>query len=213
VRPPIGWREALALVGVQGAWILLIQLERLVIPSLLPLADLATFAVLAAVVGSPFRMLEMGVGHTLMPRLRAAGSALERRRILAREGLIVGGVVAAAGALVWLLTPPVVRLFVGDKYVLGPGLVAAALAAGVVKVGAAFCKSVVAALGSTREIACLPWLSWTSVGVGLASAVLLARFGLIGAVCGVGLGWLGHGLAAAALARRPLRTGPSRSPW
>ena len=60
----IRWNEAFALAGVSAAGMLLIQLERLVIPYVLPLADLALFGVLGAIAGSLFRLLQMAVGFS-----------------------------------------------------------------------------------------------------------------------------------------------------
>ena len=66
--------ESLSYSGVQATGLILIQLDRLIIPHSLPLHDLATFGVLAAIAGSLFRVLQMGVGYSLVPRLRAAAS-------------------------------------------------------------------------------------------------------------------------------------------
>src|SRR5690606_4428806 len=51
LSPPFRWGESLAYVGVSAAVIVLGQLERMVIPGVLDMATLATFAVLAATVG------------------------------------------------------------------------------------------------------------------------------------------------------------------
>ena len=67
--------------------------------------DLATFGVLAAIAGSLFRVLSMGVGYTLVPRLRAAGSVLERRRLVAHEATF--GECDRAGRLAGYLGPEV----------------------------------------------------------------------------------------------------------
>lgn len=67
VRERYPWKASLALVGMNGATLLLTQLERVTIPRFLALTDLATFGVLAAIVGAPFRMLQLGVGYTLVP--------------------------------------------------------------------------------------------------------------------------------------------------
>jgi O-antigen/teichoic acid export membrane protein len=56
--------EGLSLLGITAAALLLMQLERLLAPRLLTLEDLATFAVATTLVGSPFRMLQMGAGYT-----------------------------------------------------------------------------------------------------------------------------------------------------
>ncbi len=70
------WTEAFSFAGLNAAGLVLIQLERLVIPHVLPLSDLATYGVLAAIAGSLFRVLQMGVGYTLLPRLRVASNVL-----------------------------------------------------------------------------------------------------------------------------------------
>ena len=64
--------RSLALAGLAASGLLLVQLERLVLPHLLPLSDLALYGVLGAIAGSLFRVLQMGVGFSLLPRLRAA---------------------------------------------------------------------------------------------------------------------------------------------
>jgi len=92
----IAWGEALAFAGVNASGLLLIQLDRLIIPHVRPLEDLATFGVLAAIVGSLYRVLQQGVGYSLLPRLRAASGVAEQRRLLAHEApsLIVAAIVA-----------------------------------------------------------------------------------------------------------------------
>ena len=81
-----------------AAGMLFIQLERLVIPHVLTVADLALFGVLGAIAGSVFRVLQMGVGFSLLPRLRSATTVLERRELIARE-LRFAIVIAAVGAV------------------------------------------------------------------------------------------------------------------
>ena len=84
------------LAGVSAAGMLFIQLERLVIPHVLTVADLALFGVLGAIAGSLFRLLQMAVGFSLLPRLRGAATVLERRQLIARE-LRFAIVIAASG--------------------------------------------------------------------------------------------------------------------
>ncbi len=57
------WRESLSLVGLLTATLLLNALDRLVIPSFLSLQELATFGVLATIVGWPFQVLHQGVSY------------------------------------------------------------------------------------------------------------------------------------------------------
>ena len=104
-RSGFSWPEALSFAGVNAAGLLLIQLERLVIPHVLPLQDLATYGVLAAIVGSLFRVFQMGVGYSLTPRLRAAATVQARRQLLAHEAKLAGGIVLLGSAFLWVVTP------------------------------------------------------------------------------------------------------------
>jgi len=205
------WRESLSAAGVHASTLVLIQMERLVIPKTLDVADLATFAVVAALVGSPFRMLQLGVGYTLLARLRNAASAAERRRLLGAEALAVLGLSGAACAVLWLATPLVVELLLADKYVLPPSLVLAMLLGGLAKVLGAFSTAVLNATGSPRDLARLNLCTWAGVLLGGAGAVAGARFGLPGVVYGVGVGWLANALAATLLAAPHLRA-PAQPP-
>jgi len=198
------WPERLTIVGGQAARLLMVQLERLIIPMVLAIEDLATFAVLAAIAGSPFRTLQQGVGHTLLPRLRAANSFRERKRLLLIEGATVTCVMALTCAVVWLVTPLLVDWLLEGRYTLAPALVLAALVSGLAKVAAAFGSTVVLAIGSARHLHVLTLLSWGGVALGLAGAVIGTRWGLTGLVYGVGVGWLAQGLACSVLTYRAL---------
>ena len=98
------------------------QMERLLTPRLLTLEDLATFAVAATLIGSPFRMLQMGAGYTLLPRLSTAATAEERRQLVRREAAAIM-IIGAAGALVILFAAPwVARWLLAGKYQLSTAL-------------------------------------------------------------------------------------------
>lgn len=205
---PFVWTEALACVGVSGVAILLGQLERLLIPQLLTLEVLATYGVLAAIVGSAFRMLWMGVGYSLLPRLRAAADVAERRRLLRAELYIVGSVVALACAVIWMVTPWLIDWALAGKYVLPATLILAALVNGVLKVGSAFARATATALGNNRQLNYLNGLGWIAVAAALVGAVVGARWGLPGVLYGVAVGWLCQGLFAAWIAAPHLRLPP-----
>src|SRR6185436_4745548 len=132
------WSEALSLAGMDASGLLLVQLDRLLIARLLSLGELATYGVLAAIVGSLFRVLQMGVGYTLIPRLRVAASVSERRSLIRREIRLVTALVAGGALAIWLVTPLVERWLLGGKYHLTVPLMLAALASGVAKVLNAF---------------------------------------------------------------------------
>jgi O-antigen/teichoic acid export membrane protein len=199
------WLEAFSIAGLNAAGLVLVQLDRLVIPHVLPVEDLALYGVLAAIVGSLFRVLQMGVGYSLLPRLRAAPDVIARRRLVLREARLVLAIVAAGSAAIWVLTPLVERLFLAGKYHLPPALILAGLITGVFKVLNAFTKSTVGALASTRELSVVNALGWISVVIAVLAAGVGARWGLVGVVYGVGVGWLVRALSALYLTARHLR--------
>lgn len=199
------WSEALAIAGLAAAGLLLIQLERLLLPHLLSLEDLATYGVLAAIAGSLFRVLQMGVGYSLLPRLRAAPGVLERRRLLFKEARLVVAVAALGSVVIWVATPRIEEWFLGGKYHLSAALVLAAVVTGVAKVLNGFAQSAVSALAEPRELSIVSVLGWVSVGVAAAGAVAGARWGLPGVIYGVGLWWVMRASVGLFLAARHLR--------
>ncbi len=201
-RAPFPWREGLASVGIQGASLVMVQGERLITPTVLSIEELATFAALSALVASPFRVLQEGVPHALLPRLRAAATPEQRRRLLARECIFVAAGCAAICAGVWFLTPCVERLLLAEKYVISEALIAVTLAAGVAKVVGSIAATIVNALGRASELRRLSGWSWISALVSLVAGFSFGSEGLVGVVCGVGAGWCLRALAAAMLARR-----------
>jgi O-antigen/teichoic acid export membrane protein len=184
------WTEALSFAGLNAAGLLLIQLERLVIPHVLPLTELATYGVLAAIAGSLFRVLQMGVGYTLVPRLRAAGSVVERRHLITHEAKLVTALVAAGSAVIWFVTPLIERWLLQGKYHLGAALLLAALITGIAKIMDAFTKSTVTALATPAELSLVNLFGWGSAALAIPAAVFGSRWGLAGVIYGVGFGWL-----------------------
>lgn len=199
------WGESLSFVGLQASAALLSQLERLVAGRALGLAELATYSVLAAIGTSPFRMLRMGIGYTLLPRLRAAASARDRRRLVRRELITVASVVAVGSVAVWFLTPVLLDVIVPGKYVIPGVLLFAAIVTGVLKAGEAFPRGVVNALASPRELAWLNGVGWVAIASGVAAAAWAARWGLTGIVYGAGVGWIIRMSVSSVIAVRHLR--------
>lgn len=199
------WREALSYTIVSGASPVLVQSERLFIPKLLSLEDLATFGVLAAVVLSPYKTLQVGASFTAFPRLRAAETVRERRRLLAKEALILTVFVAGGGLVLAWLTPVVVELFLEGKYELGGGLIWAGLAVGALRTYSGLARAAAMALCTTRELGVVGGLVWVAVGVALAGAVVGASWGLTGLVLGIAAGWVTLIAAYAVPAARHLR--------
>jgi O-antigen/teichoic acid export membrane protein len=199
------WGEALSFAGLNAAGLLLIQLERLIIPHVLSVNELATYGVLAAIAGSLFRVLQMGVGYSLVPRLRAADSVLERRHMIAHEARLVGAVVAGGAALIWFLTPMIERWLLDGKYHLGGSLLLAALLSGMLKIMNAFTKSTAVALTTPAELSLVNLFGWASALLAIPAAAVGARWGLAGVIYGVGLGWLSSALTALYFTLRHLR--------
>jgi O-antigen/teichoic acid export membrane protein len=199
------WGEALAFAGLNASGLVLIQMERLVIPHLLPLRQLALFGVLGAIAGSLFRVLQMGVGFSLLPRLRAAHTVLERRRLIAQEARLVGIIVVLGSITIWFITPVVERLFLAGKYHLASSLVLAAIVSGIAKIANAFTKATASALADPRELSLVNMVGWMSVALALGAAFVGARWGLAGVIYGVALGWIVRAVVAYAVILRHLR--------
>jgi hypothetical protein len=197
--------EALSIFGLNAAGLLLVQLDRLIIPQVLSLHDLATFGVLAAIAGSLFRVLSMAVGYSLVPRLRAAATIMERRHLIAQEARLVTAIIVAGSVTIWFLTPWVERTFLAGKYHLGGSLLAAALFSGIAKILNSFTKASVTALATASEVSIVNLLGWVSVGLAVIAAVFGARWGLAGVIYGVGLGWLMRALASFYVTLRHLK--------
>jgi hypothetical protein len=199
------WTEAFSFAGLNAAGLVLVQLDRLIIPHVLPLRDLATYGVLAAIAGSLFRVLQMGVGYTLVPRLRAAGSVPERRHLIAHEAKLVSAMVVAGSLCIWIITPLIERWFLQGKYHLEGALLLAAVVSGMAKIMNAFTKSTVTALATPAELSLVNVLGWASVGLAIPAALFGSRWGLAGVMYGVGLGWLLRALTALYVTLRHLR--------
>lgn len=205
VNAGLPWREALAYAGAHAGLFAMTQLDRLLIPHVLPLEELARYAVLAAIVGSAFRVLAMAVGHTLIPQMRVAADVEERRLLLRREATIVGALLIAGPALLWFLAPALVHLIAGDKYRIDSFLVFAALFTGVARVLGAFTRSPVVALGSERELFRLNVLGWGSSAIAVACGAVGARWGLAGMLLGVSAGWWAWAVVAGVMSLKHLR--------
>lgn len=201
----VPWNEALVLAGVAAAGMLFIQLERLVIPHVLSVVDLALFGVLAAIAGSVFRVLQMGVGFSLVPRLRSAATVLERRELVAKELRFALAVIALGAAVIFLLTPPIERWVLEGKYQLSTGLLAAALFSGIGKVAHAFARATATALATPRELALVNAAGWFSAALAVGAAMTAAPWGLTGVVYGIGVGWFAWATLSFALVMHHLR--------
>ena len=189
-RPAGIWSEASSLMLINVAGSALLQLERLIIPMTIGIEELALFGVAAALVGSPFRMLQMAVSFTVIPRLRDARSVVDRRRLLLREFLLFGVVMGPASFIIWLVAPLIARWFLGGRYDLGTAIIIAMIISGLLKVLSAFGTSVVSALAPPVRLRRLSLASWVCIALATCLAVAFRRWGLCGIIYATSAGWL-----------------------
>jgi O-antigen/teichoic acid export membrane protein len=207
-RQPAAWglrREAASLLAVQTGNAAFLQLERLLVGPVAGLHALALYSVLAALVSSPFRLLQSAVQFTLIPTLRRAGDGRARRAKLAREAGVVLLIVAAGSAAIWVLAPPLARWLLAGRYRLSHALIAAVLVSGLFKVSSGFLTAVVVSCGGERRLRWLSLVCWGSIGGSVAGAVCGAAWGLVGVLYGIAAGWLIRCLLAGWLALPHLR--------
>jgi len=194
--------EGLSAAGLMLAANLLFQLDRLLIGALLPLKELATYSVVAVIAGSAFRMLQVGAGYSLVPRLRSCKRRAPALRLVAAEAALLAAIGVLAGSLILLLVPWLSEHFLAGRYEISLALVLVIIVTGLVRIWEAVMSSVVNALGSTRELTALSILSWFTVVLSAAASLAGVRFGLLGVVCGLGVGWAVLAFGASVLALR-----------
>lgn len=194
--------EALSAAALMVAGNLLFQLDRLLIGGLLTLHDLAAYSVVAAVAGSAFRMLQVGAGYSLAPRLRGCKRRADAMQVLVKEGAVLGAMALLIAALLLLLTPWLRDDVLEGRYEFSATLVFVIISVGFVRILEAMASAVVSALGSTRELSLLSVLGWSAAGLSTACAVWAHGFGLLGVVCALGFGWCFFAFGASVLAAR-----------
>jgi hypothetical protein len=203
---PWGLRgEAMSLLTVQTCSTAFIQLERLLLGPIVGLHDLAVYSVLAALVSSPFRLLQAAVQFTLIPTLRLASDAHARRAKITREATLVFATISAGSAAIWVLASPLARWLTANRYDLSHALIAATLISGFLKVLSGFLTSVVVSCGAQRRLRLLSIICWGSMGIGVAGAFLAGPWGLVAVLYGISAGWLIRCLGTAWLALPYLR--------
>jgi hypothetical protein len=210
-RPASLLGEALSLVAIHTSNSVFLQLERLLLAPLVGVQALALFGVVAALVGSPFRMLQAAVLFTLTPNLRGASSVAERRRLLRREAIHVTAVIGAGSLVIWLAAPPLAHGLLAGRYDLSVPLMMAALTAGILKVCSAFATGIVIALAQDRSLRVLSMVSWVTIGVSVGAAFAAAPWGLVAVLYAISTGWLLRASIAAWMAIPHLRQGLPRA--
>jgi len=184
------WREALSLMSVIAASSVFLQLERLVMPGALGLNELALFGVLAALVGSPFRIVQAAIGFTVIPGLRDAPSVAARRQLLRHEGTLVAVVLLMASVGIWIVAPPLAHWLLAGRYDLSHPLMLATLVSGVLKVLSATGTGVVNALAPEAGVRRFSVGSWACIAIATVGSFLAAPWGLVGVLYAISAGWL-----------------------
>jgi O-antigen/teichoic acid export membrane protein len=196
------WSQASSFLGIAASVLLLLQLERLLIPHLLTLSDLAAFTVVATLVGSPYRLLQAGIVYSLMPRLRSTPNARARRAIIRREVALAATLALGGGAVLVVMAGPVIRLLYGGKYPVDFLLILSIALVGCTKVACGVVEGVAGALGTATTLSRYNLAGWLVTCGAVVVAVLLARFGLVGIVGATGIGWIVRTIAGWELLKR-----------
>jgi PST family polysaccharide transporter len=184
------WADSIPLLATTGASAIFMQLERLVIPKTIGISELALFGVLAALVGSPFRMIQSAVVFTLVPRLRDAGTVRARRQLLRREGVLILSVVLLGSVVICVLAAPITHLLFADRYVLTNSLLLATIVSGVLKIISAFAMTAASTLAPAARLRLLGVGSWACVALTIAASYAAAPWGLVGIIYAVAFGWV-----------------------
>jgi O-antigen/teichoic acid export membrane protein len=190
IKFDLALREGAAALGVGVGVQILSQFERFAIPKVGSMQMLATYAVLAAIAGSPFRMIQIGTSFSLLPRLRSVTSAAAARAVILRESLTALVMVCASSVLVVLVAPFVFDTLLQGKYQIGIGLIAATIVVGLAKVWEGFSTTVTASCGSSRTLVAISILAWVCLAIAAGAMVIGARYGLLGILYGVGIAWI-----------------------
>jgi len=182
--------EGAAALGIGVGVEILSQFERFAIPKVGSMEMLGTYAVLAAVAGSPFRMIRIGTSFSLLPRLRAVTNAAEGRAVLLRESFTAFLMAIASSVFIVLAAPWVFNTLLKGKYEIGFGLIAATIVVGMAKIWESFSTAVTVACGSPRAMAAISLWAWICLAVAAGAMAVGARYGLIGILYGVGVAWV-----------------------
>jgi O-antigen/teichoic acid export membrane protein len=185
--------DAVHFTLLAGADELMWQLERVMIPLLLSIEDLAVFAVIGAIAIAPYHMLAAAANATLIPRLRSESTKHGRRSLMVHEAGLMVGLAILGGAVIVLCMPPLMEWYLGPKIPITQTLLLSAIAGGTCRIFAAIARAPAAAFGTSEEIRRISAAAWFAVAVGIATAWALSGFGLAGLITGVALGWLVRG--------------------
>lgn len=190
------WVRALTLLAISGSGLLLTQVERFIIPRTLGLAELGTFGVAWTVVGSPYKLLSGGIGYALLPKLRSSKGEEQSRRFVRRElklALVLGGSVALP---LLIAGPYIVTLLYGEKYPVSSSLVIAIVVLGFSRLFYGLANAIIIGRGSGEQLHKFNVASWASIVFTIFFAIWCSRWGLVGIILAVALGWVLRSICA-----------------
>jgi O-antigen/teichoic acid export membrane protein len=187
---PMAFSEGAAALGIGVGVEILSQFERLAIPKVGSVEMLGTYAVLAAVAGSPFRMIKIATSFSLLPRLRAAASLAEARAVIVRESFTALSMAAVSSVAIVLVAPLVFNTLLKGKYEIGFSLIGATIVVGLARIWESFSTTITMSCGTPRSMAIISVLAWLCLAVAAGAMVIGARYGLIGILYGVGSAWV-----------------------
>lgn len=200
----IPWGEALSLLGIAAIGTLVLQLERLIIPSIIGISALAQFSVLASVAIFPFRLLTASAGFSLVPKLRSATSLSQKHLLIKHEIVSIVGLLVVATLGIVVLAPLVTPILTGGRYQISVGLALAACFNGYAKVVQSFARALITACGSPADIAHFNRLGWVGLATSIAGAFAGSAWGLTGLLYGVTIGSMVGTVPSLMLAQRKL---------
>jgi hypothetical protein len=210
---PIMTFRVLAPLGVIATGGVLVgQIERLVIPSVLDLEALAMFSVLTSVAIFPFRLVTLGAGFALTPRLVAAPDGAAKRQVVRHELQLIGIALTGITIVVAVLAPFVARWTTAGRYDPDLLLVLAACLVGAAKVAEVLPRAIITACGSERDLVHLSGYVWAGIAASVLGALLGAWAGLPGVLFGMAVGNLAGATPAIVVAYRALQIQPEPAP-
>jgi O-antigen/teichoic acid export membrane protein len=205
------WRkfrsDARVLLSISLSLAGLYHADKLLIPILLSLEDLAIYSVAGWVVITPFLLVQTVIGFTLVPRLRRTAAEKESRRIIRRYVLFTFGVAIPLGTAIAAATPMILPLLYADVYLPSVPLIASLTVLGVVRTCYSLPAAAVSAWAEGSDLELFNWWGWISLLVALAAMVAgVHQVGLMAIPLGLTAG-VGVRLGAAVVtARRSLKT-------
>jgi O-antigen/teichoic acid export membrane protein len=203
-RPFLGIGVSIAAFG---------YVDQMLIPLILSIDELGQYAVLWWIVGTPFVILQVGVGFALLPKIRRAGSEAEvRRTVNVYTRFAVLGTITA-GALAVICTPVFVELLYSNKYATPVGLLGWLIALGSLRVLYAIPSSVLGARGDRSALQKLNRWGWISlISTAFSAWPLGTVWGTSGIAAALALGF-GIRFAIAAHEARHTEFHPARNDY